>query len=378
MPSGATFAAGKVLRAASVRPAFTREAASVPAIFPGRPANELPAHSVYLSYPYVTNHRMHYLPCTRKTWLTGAGIWLLSGAAAFSTPGVPEAPPKTTVQLSFGHSSPQKRPYSVWLLSGSPGLTVTHLRGLGLEADDRVGDNAVLNAGGGDVDVLTAEVSWPAPAAELRKIAQHTDAYTVNNDAIWGYLMANGSPGQAERLRDDPWQRPDAPLLTVQLAGDGTRGFSLGMEQLLRHGAMWLPEHDVYVTLADKPVSWEQHQASLTGERTLDRVMREPDASLAQFTRLWEDVGNPLVWDKPWESQWMGTKGHLIITAAAHGSLYKFAVDRWANVRPDHASPHTFRFDLHWPDSQWKGQRIENGLPLIFYRTGTQRAAAGN
>jgi hypothetical protein len=40
-------------------------------------------------------------------------------------------------------------------------------------------------------------------------------------------------------------------------------------------------------------------------------------------------------------------------------------VDRWANVRPDHASPHRFRFDLLWPDRRWTGQRIVDGLPVI-------------
>src|SRR5690606_6774752 len=51
---------------------------------------------------------------------------------------------------------------------------------------------------------------------------------------------------------------------------------------------------------------------------------------------------------------------------AAHGSIYKFAVDRWGNIRPDFASPHRFRIDVGWKESQWKSQKIEDGLPIIL------------
>ena len=128
---------------------------------------------------------------------------------------------------------------------------------------------------------------------------------------------------------------------------------------------MWLPEHDVFVTLADAPVDFAAHCAALEGERVLDRVKREPESTLAEWTNRWEDIGDPIRWDKPWETTWLGTKGHLIGTVARHGSLFKFGVDRWGSVRPDHASPHRFRFDPLWPGSQWLGQRIVDGLPVI-------------
>ncbi|MCZ7635528.1 MAG: hypothetical protein M5U12_05445 [Verrucomicrobia bacterium] len=151
----------------------------------------------------------------------------------------------------------------------------------------------------------------------------------------------------------------------VQTAEDGTGGFSIGLLQLRKQRALWLPEHDAYVMLADDPLPWADHLASLAGQRTLDQVRVAPEATLASFTKRWEDMGNPNVWNRPWETSWMGTRGHLIPLVAQHGSLYKFGIDRWASVRPDHASPHRFRFDPLWPDCRWMAQHLTDGLPVI-------------
>lgn len=269
------------------------------------------------------------------------------------------------LKFSFGHTSPDRAARSVQLISGSPGVTVSALSGQQIEKNDLVETVSILNCGKNDVDELIADIRYTAPSAPLRKLAGWKDGYAVNDDAMWGYLMINGSPGQAARLKDDTWDKPDAPLLTVQLSTDGTQGFSIGLEQLIRHGAMWLPEQDVFITLADKPVDYRSHIASLKGQRILDAIAKQPDASLEKFNKLWPDFGSPLQWDRSWQTRWMGTTGHLTVTAAAHGSVYKFAVDRWGNVRPDFASPHKFRLDLNWPEHQWKGQRIIDGLPVI-------------
>jgi hypothetical protein len=275
---------------------------------------------------------------------------------------------KAGVRISFGHRAPKSVSRSVQILPGSAGLQVSAATGSGIEKNDKVDRTSTLYSGNGEVDVLTVEIAWPAPTAIPLKLAAHKDQYTVNNDAMWGYLMENGSPGQALRLKDDTWNQPDAPKLTIQLSEDGTKGFSIAIEQLLRHGAMWLPEHDCFITLADKPVDFDKHLSSLTGRRTLDIVNNSPDATLAEFKRKWEDFGNPAEWDVSWQTKYLGTTGHLLITAPGHGSLYKFAIDRWANVRPDFASPHQFKFDISWPQSQWKSQQIVNGLPICITR----------
>jgi len=271
------------------------------------------------------------------------------------------------VKVSFGHKAPARNARFVQLAGGSAGVSIVNLQGRQTERNDRVSPaSSVLTCGAGDVDELVADISYTKPSAPLRKLAGHKDAYTLKDDAMWGYLMENGSPGQSARLKDDSWYKPDAPLLTIRLNEEGTNGFTIALEQLQKHGAMWLPEQDAYITLADKPVDFKQHLASLSGTRVLDEVAQQPDASLETFHKLWKDIGNPNEWDASWQTRWMGTTGHLTVTAAAHGSVYKFAVDRWGNVRPDFASPHKFRLDLQWGESTWKRQKIDHGLPVII------------
>mgnify|MGYP000418672760 CR=1 FL=1 len=276
----------------------------------------------------------------RRAVLTALGL-----ALTFCLPA-PGAEPraKLTVRISFGHRTTERTIIEPQLLAGSPGLAV--------QATQKP-----LTVGAGEVEAITAEVSWRNPSLPPRKPHE-----------IWAYLLQHGTPDQIARLKDDPGLAPDAPVLTVLTAADGTRGFSIGLEQLRRQGAMWLPEHDAFVTLADAPVDFAAHMASLKGARGLDRVKHEPEATFAEWTNKWEDVGNPHQWNQPWETSWLGTRGHLTGTVARHGSLYKFGVDRWANVRPDHASPHRFRLDLLWPDCRWTGQRIVDGLPILVTR----------
>jgi len=261
------------------------------------------------------------------------------------------------IKISFGHVSQTKKSAQVSLKSSVQGVVIGKTVGRNVETNDRIGSEFVLNYGAGDVDELISEITWRKPSAELRKV--------YDRAKMWQYFLDHGTPGQVERLRQDPWDQPDAPLLTVQLNDEGTEGFSFSLEQLLKHGAMWLPEHDIFLTTADNPVDFDRHLALLKGERVLDRIKKEPDATLKQFKNLWKDFGNP-IYDVPWQTEHKGTKGHLVLTAAAHGSIYKFAIDRWGKVRPDYASPHKFRLDPLWPESEWRGQRIENGLPILI------------
>ncbi|MCL4177416.1 MAG: hypothetical protein KJ072_06685 [Verrucomicrobia bacterium] len=260
------------------------------------------------------------------------------------------------IRLSWGHQSAAERQFAIAFVTNN--TEISRIRPVDFEAGDR-GEELLCDtrAGGGDVDGVTLDLAWSEPIQPRRKV-----------QSIWQYLLEHGTAEQVARLKDDPGLQPGAPLLAVLTNPDGTRGFSIGLEQLARHGAMWLPEHDLFATLADAPVEFATHLASLKGERVLDRVKREPESTLADWTSRWEDFGNPKQWDKSWETSWLGVKGHLVGTVARHGSLYKFGVDRWANVRPDYASPHRFRFDILWDGSQWSAQRIVDGLPVIVTR----------
>ena len=165
---------------------------------------------------------------------------------------------------------------------------------------------------------------------------------------IWQHCWTRAA-GQVARLKDDPGLTPDAPVLTVVTAADGEQGFSIGLDQLpsgiRRCGCR---SHDVFVrTLGGtRPSVSPRISPPLKGERVLDRVKREAEATPLQSGPTGgRTSGNSLQWNKPWETSWLGSRGHLVGTVARHGSLYKFGVDRWAGVRPDHASPHKFRFD---------------------------------
>ncbi len=261
------------------------------------------------------------------------------------------------LKISFGHLGAIKTIKKIVLISSVPGMTISNLSGNLLESDDQLSNGILLNYGAGDVDELIATISWQKPVAELLKMGEMK---------MWPYLMENGSQGQIERLSKDPWNMPDAPILTVQLDKAGIEGFSFSLQQLLSEGAMWLPEQDIYLSIADKPLDFDQYLTSLTGMRTLKRVNKEPDASYEFFKTQWKDFGNPNVYNFPWQTKYKGTTGHLTVTAAAHGSIYKFAIDRWGNVRPDYASPYEFRMDPIWEGSKWISQVIENGLPILI------------
>ena len=262
------------------------------------------------------------------------------------------------LKIAFGHTHPTRSIKWVKLIEASAGLSINQISGQLLEGGDRVGSEVLFNCGAGDVDELIANISWPVPTAVLKNMAQQ-------HGGMWGYLFENGASGQIKRLSADIGNQPDAPTLTIKLNKEGTEGFSVRLEQLLKYGAMWLPEHDIFLSFADHPIDFNQHIAGLKGERILNLVSKSPDASLEQFRNNWTDFGNPLKWNVSWQTKYRGTTGHLTVTAAAHGSIYKYAIDRWANIRPDFASPHKFRLDFQWPGAHWEQQKILNGLPLI-------------
>src|SRR5690606_8208511 len=143
------------------------------------------------------------------------------------------------IKISFGHTSQAQISKFVTLKSTVPDLVIGSILGRNTEPNDKIGTESVLNCGAGDVDELIASVTWKKPSAELRKV--------FDKAKMWRYFLDYGAPGQVERMRQDSWNQPDAPLLTVQLNNEGTEGFSFSLEQLLERGAMWLPEHDIFL-----------------------------------------------------------------------------------------------------------------------------------
>ena len=138
-------------------------------------------------------------------------------------------------------------------------------------------------AGAGDVDGVEFTLKYQEPA-KTKPRTEHS---------IWNYLLTHSDADTANRLRSDPAFQVDPPLLTVQLNEEGTRGFSVSVEQLLRERALWVPDLDVFLAAGDELIALEQHQAAIqpyAGQRILDQLEREPEATYEQYTapgRTW-------------------------------------------------------------------------------------------
>jgi hypothetical protein len=258
------------------------------------------------------------------------------------------------VRVSWGHRSPAAHAWYVRFDTGN--INVNGMRALDAEpADSLIAGVFQTMSGAGDVD-----------GAQLRLSCE--DVTVREFDAVhstWAYLLEHGDERAARRLRQDPACRPDPRKLTLYLNEAGTRGFSLTVDQLRNHRAFWCPEADLFIAVGDTPVNFDEYLASLEGQRVLDRVADEPEATLAEWRDRWADFGDPNQANQGHETKWLGTQGHLTGLIARHGALYKFGVDRWGRVRPDFASPHKFRFDPLWDGGRWKGQRIVDGLPVL-------------
>src|SRR5436190_8784917 len=183
------------------------------------------------------------------------------------------------LNITWGHRSASARPFFVKLAGSELSVADTKLE-QGEVTDVLQESVARSSAGAGDVDGLFCTLQF-AP----KSIAPITNA-----QQIWKHLFKHGDPGAAQRLQADPAYRPDSRKLTVQLDEAGTRGFSLTVDQLLTQNTFWLPELDVFVCAGDPPVSFAGHQQALEprrGQRVLDQVAREPEATYAQYTARW-------------------------------------------------------------------------------------------
>jgi len=185
---------------------------------------------------------------------------------------------------------------------------------------------------------------------------------------IWAHLLAHSDADTVRRLTQDPAYRPDPRKLKVLLDADGTRGFSLTVDQLLNNKAFWVPALGVYVAAGENPPTLKAHLAELEpykGARILEQLEREPEASYEQYTQRWADMGNPAYAHPAQQGP-----GH-IVCLAWDSSLPKFGIDRGAGVWNDYGNPDQFRFWFGFSNlpegiaPYWKGQRLQDGLPVI-------------
>jgi hypothetical protein len=189
-----------------------------------------------------------------------------------------------------------------------------------------------------------------------------------NLQQIWAYLFAQSEADTVRRLQLDPAFRPDARKLTVRMNAEGTQGFSVTVDQLLTNKNFWLPELDVFLSAGEAPVTLAEHKKQLRaqgGERVLDQLEREPEATYEGYTSRWEDMGSPA-----YRNPASVPPGH-IVCVTWDSAMRKFGIDRGANVWNDYGNPDHFQFGYDFGDlspdlvGTWKGQKLANGLPVI-------------
>jgi hypothetical protein len=269
----------------------------------------------------------------------------------------PAPPSSLVVRLSWGWRSSAASPFTIRLLTND--VRIADLKRIGFETTETwQAGVAVTRAGGGDVDGLEFTLTFAARTVEERQ----------DLHSIWRYLLDHADTDTARRLRQDPGCRPDPRKLTIQMDEAGTRGFSLTVDQLLRQRVFWVPELDVFVSAGDPAVAFAEHLAALApwrGQRVRDQVTRDPEATYADYTSRWEDLGHP-AYRNP-SSVW---PGH-IVCLTWDSAIPKFGVDRGANVWNDYGNPDRFHLGFDFGEltadlaQSWRGQELLDGLPLI-------------
>ncbi len=249
------------------------------------------------------------------------------------------------IQISLGHKTLKRVPFYLRLVP-SDGVTVD---------DDEVWKGT---AGGGDVETRTYSISYLN--IEIKPIQ--------DMHVIWAHLIANSDADTVKRLTQDPALRPDSRKITFGLNADGTRGFSLTMDQLLHEKYFWIPSLDVYISAGDSPVTFSEAQGRLSpysGSRILDKVERAPEASYSEFKSKWEDMGDPAYTNQAQEGP-----GH-VVCLTWDSAIHKFGIDRGAGVWNDYGNPDHFRFWFEFANLSagiipyWKSQTLEKGLPIL-------------
>ena len=188
-------------------------------------------------------------------------------ALASSSPGR-GAEKKTRLEVFWGDRSAARAAFSI------------RLAGEGISIDD------AQASGDGGIGQIEATLQYDNTPV---KVVEPTHP-------IWLDLIAQSDADTARRLRLDPGIRRDPRKLTVLLNHEGTRGFSVTMDQLLAEKEIWVPSLDIYLAVGDPPLPFAEHQKQLErwkGDRVLDHVHRDPEASYAQYTARWEDMGSP-------------------------------------------------------------------------------------
>lgn len=263
------------------------------------------------------------------------------------------------VRISWGHASPTARLYYVKLASEVPAVELLGAAGYSLEPGEGLKEGAwQSSAGRSDVDGVELTLRYPTEEGQR----------VQNLHILWADLIAQSDADSARRLSQDAAFNPRSAKLTVQLNPEGTSGFSVTAEQLANNPALWNPTSDIYISTGNELLAFSDHQKELArwkGQRILDRVKSEPEASYETYTSRWEDMGSP-----GYRHPRAPEPGH-IVCLTWDSAIAKFGIDRGGGVWNDYGNPDRFRFWFDFGDlskgieKSWRGQSLQDGLPVI-------------
>ncbi len=259
------------------------------------------------------------------------------------------------VRLTWGEHAPDRTPFYVKLIPQD--TTIYKATGFQLEAGDGLKDDAWQTiAGQADVDGVEFTLQY---VPEEVSIIQ-------DMHIIWADLIAHSDPDTARRLSFDAAFRRDRRKLTVQMDKNGTKGFTVTVDQLLQNGGLWIPSLDVFLTTSGQ--SLPEYQKTLDpwqGQRVLDQIHAGNEADYDRYASLWENMGSPA-----YIRAQQPKPGH-IIGLTWDSAIPKFGVDRGSGVWSDYGNPDHFRFWFGFGNledgilSCWRGQKLTNGLPVV-------------
>jgi len=287
-------------------------------------------------------------------------ILLTLGWACFKAEAAsPSVSKELRVRISWGHSSPTAKPFYVRLAPADAALEVLTASGYGLEAGEGLKDGAwQTTSGNRDVDGVELV---------LRHSAE-SEHRIQNLHIIWADLLAQSDADTARRLSQDAAFNPKSSKLMVQLNPEGTAGFSVTVPQLLGNRGLWNQASDVYITAGSPLLEFEEHQKEIArwkGQRILEKVQVEPEASYEDFKGRWSDMGSP-----SYRHPRAPEPGH-IVCLTWDSAIAKFGIDRGGGVWNDYGNPDRFRFWFDFGDlskgieQTWKSQSLKDGLPVI-------------
>ena len=190
-----------------------------------------------------------------------------------------------------------------------------------------------------------------------------TDNQDRTEHSIWTYLLNHSDADTANRLRRDPAFQVNPQLLTVQMNDEGTRGFSVSVDQLLRERALWVPELDVFIAAGDElhdvPAA-SSRDPDPAGQRILDQLRTGPGGDLRAVHRALGGHGQPGL---P-ESAFRPARPHRRPDLGQRHSQVRHRPRGGGLERLRQSGPVPVPAAISRAGT-WKGQRLDDGLPVL-------------